>query len=152
MMQKEYQRPQNLSCLLTNVGLLQWNGCNFFPTVPTSLLCKPHNSHCTKILTDSNACIFRSLEVSFLFRKLENDRVMTAAFLKSRNLFTGSFFWIRPVENMWGQEPGRQMCSLQTASLGHKLHKEEDWQLIGTNEARITISFKQIPFGPYFTV
>lgn len=56
------------------------------------------------------------------------------------------------MENMWGQKPGKQMRSLQTASLSPKLHKEEARPLIGTNEARITISFKQIPFGPYFTV
>lgn len=98
-------------------------------------------------------CVSLSLQrYSFLFQKLENDKLMTAAFLKSRNVFPGSFFRIRPMENKWGQEPGRQMCSLQTASLSHKLHKEEGWQLIGTNEPRIIISFKQIPFGLKFAV
>lgn len=98
-------------------------------------------------------CVSLGLQrYSFLFQKLENDKLMTAAFLKSGNVFPGSFFRIRPMENTWGQEPARQMCSLQTAFLSHKLHKEESWQLIGTNEPRIIISFKQIPLGLKFAV
>ena len=97
-------------------------------------------------------CAFSSLGVVSYFRRLGNDKLITAALLKSRNLFTGSFFRICPTENTLGQEPGRQMCSLPTAPLSHKLHEEEDWQLIATNEGIITINFKQIPFGPHFSV
>lgn len=123
-------------------------------SLPESLLCKLHIPLLLHRNPEglSSVCIFSSLEVVSYFRMLGSDKLMTAAFLKSRNLFTGSFFRICPMENTLGQEPGRQMCSLQTAPLSHKLHEQEDWQLIATNEAIITINFKQIPFGPHFSV
>lgn len=105
------------------------------------------HSYCTRILKDSGACVFSPLEALSSSRRLGHDELMTAAFLQSGNVVTGSFFRVRPWENMLGQEPGRQTCSLQTALLSHKLREEEAWQLRDTNEARIKIDFKLIPFG-----
>lgn len=121
----------------------------FCPNLPQSLLCKPH----IPLVLHKNSerlrcvCVFSPLEVLSSFRRLGHDKLMTAAFLQAGNVVTGSIFRVHPWENTLGQEPGRQTCSLQTALLSHKLHEDKAWQLRDTNEARIKINFKSIPFG-----
>lgn len=119
----------------------------FHSSLLPSLFCKPHIPLLLHKTPEglSSVCIFCPLEALSCFRRLP-------AFLQSGNVFTGSFFSMCPMESTLGQEPGRQTCSLRTAPLRHRRCEEEAWQLIDTNEARITINFKQIPFGPHFAV
>lgn len=59
----------------------------------------------------------------------------------------GQFSEHPDVENTWGPKTREGESSKETAALRPKLQKDKAWQLMGTNEARNIITFKQISFG-----